>query len=263
MECASPSGEEERVRFPSPPPAMGTKRALTRAEIYDIFVAQSKNVRRLRDALKRHRRRVNEAIRVSDVANCADLTVMYFLTYVAWSEAQFVQILYTPDAFSQREISAILQARKASGIAAAWKVMIDSAIRRAGVPEQNDDLRARLDRLVTIAADVIAEPTTLRNKLAHGQWEVALNEPNTAVNDDLSEAIAKIDAVDVERKIEVHRYIGLIIRDLVQSPKNGFHRYYWGHICSLDEYLKTSQDWTVSTKREQLRRKPRPVMTPT
>lgn len=49
-------------------------------------------------------------------------TKLLILTYSAWSEAQFTQIVYTPNAFTDIQIDKML---KDSGIFNKWKILIN------------------------------------------------------------------------------------------------------------------------------------------
>ena len=62
----------------------------------------------------------------------------------------------------------------------------------------------------------------LKQKIAHGQWIVALNRENNAQNPELTQKLAMLDFVEVTKWFEVHNYLGSIVRELVQSPQNEF-----------------------------------------
>lgn len=66
-------------------------------------------------------------------------TKILALTYSAWSEAQFSQILYTPNIFSNSEIDEILRVKK-SGITVGWKRLVKISINKvnASLTEKNN-----------------------------------------------------------------------------------------------------------------------------
>ena len=107
------------------------------------------------------------------------------------------------------------------------------ALQKVGTWSTNSDLQNTKKKLLEIIKYYIYSPSLLRNKIAHGQWFHALNKKNTAENIDLMKKLAELDSVELDKQFEVHKYLGLIIRDLVQSPKKGFHHNYWVHMTDL------------------------------
>jgi hypothetical protein len=79
-----------------------------------------------------------------------------------------------------------------------------------------------------------------------------LNRQNTAKNDELTQAVLALDPVRVMKQKAIHQYFGYIVRDLVQSPLNGFHRHYWTNIVNLESYLARSKRWNLESKKAKL-----------
>lgn len=152
---------------------------MTDKEIFDLYVAQSENVRALSSAINGILKDINHQIRKSDEYQISIKTKLLALTYSAWSEAQFVQIFYTPQGFLYSELLKIDRVRSKSGIAKAWKYMLALALNKVGDQIKNKDLAGRLKTLIRLVDKYIEEPATIRNKIAHGQWIVALNSENT------------------------------------------------------------------------------------
>jgi hypothetical protein len=59
--------------------------------------------------------------------------------------------------------------------------------------------RQEIERLVK---EHVVEPSLIRNKIAHGQWEIALNRNNSAVNPAITAAIQQLDIVVIDRWFE-------------------------------------------------------------
>jgi hypothetical protein len=228
---------------------------MTRREIYDLYVLQSKNVRRLKQVQASLVKDINFYLRKNDHFQVEIKTKLLALLHATLSEAQFIQILHTPDGFSGQEIERI-KVVKNSKLEDGWRLMIDLAMGKIGNWTRNQDLRKRRDALYKVVAEFIIAPSLLRNKIAHGQWEFALNRENTKENEVLTGHLRTLSVVQISKWFTVHQYLGLIIRDLVQSPQKGFHNNYWIHLTGLEEYLTNSKKWTIETKREKLQRKP-------
>jgi hypothetical protein len=73
----------------------------------------------------------------------------------------------------------------------------------------------------------VQEPASLRNKIAHGQWAVALNRTRTAVNPDLTAKIQSLDIVTLDRWFAVASHLAEIIEALIESPERHFRGAYW------------------------------------
>lgn len=134
--------------------------------------------------------------------------------------------------------------------------MVDLALQKVGKWSTNSDLHNRRKKLFEIIENYIESPSVLRNKVAHGQWFHALNTENTAENIDLTKKLAELDSVELAKQFKVHKSLGLIIRDLVQSPKKSFHQNYWVHMTDLKEYLDKTRNWNIESKKSKLSLKP-------
>ena len=177
-------------------------------EIKNIYILQSRNVRYLKKIQKNLTMDINKCLIKKDLFQLHVKTKYYAMLYRLVSESQFVQILYTPNGFRYSEIVEI-------------KKIIDEYIKK---------------------------PQELRNKIAHGQWIHALNSENTKENIDTTKRIENLDVVQISIWFEVHQYLCFIIRDLIQSPKKGFHNNYWSNLVELEKFLSKSKSWTLDKR---------------
>ncbi|QOG11247.1 hypothetical protein [Arcobacter sp. FWKO B] len=183
-------------------------------------------------------------------------TKLLSLTYSAWSEAQFSQIIYTPDSFSQTEIDEILKVKKSGGITAGWKRLIKVSINKVSVStlerdEKQTELNYYLDRY-------IFKQSQMRNKIAHGQWVNAIEDTEERTID-FNQRLRALNVVDIMIEFEVHTTLGKIIRDLVQSPNKGFSQNYNKNITDLTDYVTRSNSWDMNSKRIRLSKKPKKI----
>ena len=229
---------------------------MTENEILQVYMHLSENVRALGKVKDGIIKDINYQIRKQDEFQISIKTKLLAFLYSAWSEAQFLQIAYTPNAFYFTEIQKIKAVKELRGIGVGWNYMLETAIQKVGDVKNNSDLKSRLATLLQLVQNYVKEPSTIRNKLAHGQWVVALNGENTRKNEELTTEILQLDSVKIEKQFQVHLYLGFIVRDLVQSPKAGFHTHYWTNIVNLEKYLKKTQGWNTQTKRNKLIVKP-------
>lgn len=235
---------------------------MTENEIFDLFTTQSRNVRRLKQVFDSLVKDINFYLKKSDDFQVEIKTKLLALLYSALSEAQFLQIAYTSlgeksgSGFTIPEIENIKKKKDSNGITEGWKLMIDLALKKVGDWEKNSDLHNRRKTMLKIINEYIKEPSILRNKIAHGQWLIAFNKSNTKINQDITNQLEELNVVEITRWFDIHQYLGLIVRDLVQSPQKGFHNNYWTNIIELEKYINKTKNWTIETKLTALKRKP-------
>lgn len=217
--------------------------------IYDIYILQSRNVRKLLKVKKSLLRDINRSSKLNNISDVEIKTKIYSLLYSAWSEAQFVQILHTPKALFPREIQDIELEKKKNGIISGWKLLISLAIDKVGDISKSDDFLSRKSTIINIINNHIEQQSILRNKIAHGQWVHALNREHTKESIEFTEALNHLDYVKIDTLFKIHKFLGLIMRDLVQSPKKGFHHNYWTNIIKLENYVKKTESWSAESRK--------------
>jgi hypothetical protein len=141
-------------------------------ELKELQKIQSRNVRHLKQVQKNLTMDINISLLKGDSFKVNLKTKLYSLLYSALSEAQFVQILYTPFGFQESEINKIKSDRS---IFKQWESMIDISLGKVGDFEKNQDLKMRRAFLKNIVKEFIEKPQLVRNKIAHGQWLHALD----------------------------------------------------------------------------------------
>lgn len=233
-------------------PVSPSNNIMDNQEIYDLYVLQSKNVRRLKQVQKSLIKDINFYLQKNDDFQVEIKTKLLALLYCTISEAQFIQILHTPSGFSFAEITQIKNQRS---ITECWKLMIDLAMNKVGYWQNIADLNGRRTKLHEIIETYIEEPHGIRNKIAHGQWIHALNSNNTKENEELTQKIGGLNVIVLTIWAEVHQYLALIIRDLIQSPQVGHYNLYWVNLVELEQFLQKSSTWTIQKRKERLQKK--------
>ena len=98
----------------------------------------------------------------------------------------------------------------------------------------------------------------MRNKIAHGQWVNTVEDtPEKTI--DFNQRLRALNVVDIMIEFQVHTILGKIIRDLVQSPNNGFSQNYNKNITDLKDYSAKSISWNMNSKKIQLSKKPKRI----
>ncbi|MCP4181536.1 MAG: hypothetical protein GY756_27545 [bacterium] len=227
---------------------------MTEQEIYDLYVLQSKNVRKLKKVESNLIRTINTYLKKNDKFQIELNTKLYALIYCTLSEAQFIQIVNTPNGFIYTEIEKIKKEKSKNGIVKAWELLFDKAFDKVNNNwRNNNDLSNRRAELQKITDQYIKSPSELRNKIAHGQWDYAFNRENTKKNETKTEELKNLSVIQISIWSKVHQFLGLIVRDLIQSPKIGFHNNYWLNLTKLNEFIKKSSTWSIKKRIETLR----------
>jgi len=226
-------------------------------EKLEVYRAQTQNVRALNRAWKQMNRTINHSLRKGDHISAQAHTKALVLVFCAWSEAFFSKLIHTPYGFTNDEIDQIKHKYQQDGLEASWVKCLELALRKVSSnPKRSNYIPNIRQRLLRTISQYVTEPRILRNKIAHGQWEVALNREQTAVNADISAQIQEVDVVRVRIWYEVFGYLAAIVECLIESPDRAFQRDYWIVTAELEQFLDDTRDWSLGTKVDHLKHKP-------
>lgn len=219
-----------------------------------IFKAQIKNVLSLHQAWKQENRQINSSI-LQNNSKAVDVnTKILAVIYCALAEAVFSKLIHTPHGLTLDEIKQVKSAAKATGVKFGWTKCAEIAVQRVDGAKHNHRSNV-LQKLTAMIDEFIYDPSMIRNKLAHGQWCVALNSENTGVNLDLTSEIAGYSVLDFYRRKHSLEQLAAIIEDLIESPNRAHRRDYWSHLCELEAKQREMSAWTIERKAAQLRTK--------
>lgn len=219
----------------------------------EIYQAQVKNVRSLKECLGQVRRSINAAIRSNDMVAVNAYTRIYALLYCSWSEAAFSKTLHTPYGFDLSEIQQV-QAAKRSSVADGWKKSVELGLRHLQVQQGSFKPNAK-QKLFRLIDRHISDPSKLRNKLAHGQWAIALNRSNEAVNDELTQQIIGLDIVKIDAMMTGHTLLSNLVEHLIESPTKAFMRDWYQYVVRIEEDILASEGRTIAEHSSRLKRK--------
>ncbi|QOF95004.1 hypothetical protein IFJ82_14460 [Novacetimonas hansenii] len=218
-----------------------------------IYQAQVKNVRSLQIALRQINRLINASLRSNNTTQVEHLTKIYALMFCTWAEANFLKVVHTPHGLELDELEQVI-ASKRNNIVSGWKKAIELGIRHLDASRGNfrPNARKKLEELVD---SHVFDPSVLRNKLAHGQWVIALNRNNDAVNSELTAMIGAIDIVRIMGWLEVHRLLAELVETLLESPKKAFIRDWYQYVVKLGDKMESAELRTLANHIAILRAK--------
>lgn len=224
-----------------------------------VYQAQTKNVQEIDKVRKQINRAINDALKRGDKNAVQALTKTMALVFCTWVEANFSKVIHTPYGFSLDEIQQIKKAYKENGVEKGWEKCVELGTLKASKRRNSNyipNIRLELKKLIQ---KYIVEPSLLRNKIAHGQWTVALNRENTAENKELTNSLSALDIVIISKWFKVHEHISQIVENLIESPDKAFHRDYWIELTELKEFIAKTENWSLEQKINKLKQKPAPV----
>ncbi len=225
---------------------------MNNTERLEVYRAQCANVRSIAAAFKQTKRSINDCLRKNRPLEAESHTKVLALIFCAWSEASFSKTIHTPHGFTLDEIAQIKRFTQSEGISVGWRKCIELAMRKTAAKKSNfgPNARQKLDRLV---AELVLEPSTLRNKIAHGQWTVPLNRKNTAVNETLVAALTQLDVVKVDTWRVRQKKLCDVVELLIESPNKAFMNTYWGLIAEIEEIGAKRDSWDAESKQARLK----------
>jgi transcriptional regulator of heat shock response len=227
---------------------------MNRLDQINIFKAQTENVRDINKTWKHVQRSINHELVCDNLTSASVHTKLLALVFCAWSEANFSKLIHTPHGFELDEIQQIKNLAKGN-IVDGWLKCLELGLHQVlKTPKSNyiPNIKQSVERLIK---KYIQEPRVLRNKIAHGQWKIALNRENDKTNNDLTDQINNIDVVQLNVWKEAHQGLSNIIEVLIESPDRAFHRDYWLEIVKVNEHLNKTKTWKLEDKIQFLKTK--------
>jgi hypothetical protein len=198
-------------------------------------------------------RTINRDLVSDNAVSIKTHTQLLGLLYCSWAESIFVKLIHTPNGFHGDIIAQIQKCKKENGISESWKKCLELGLLRVPAAKAAGDIaniRQTLERLI---GTYIESPSLLRNKMAHGQWVVALNRENTAVNHDISDKVGALDVVQLTVLKNATEILVNCLELLIQSPSKHFRSSIWEVVSKHDEQLTEQGKWTLSDKLEKLK----------
>lgn len=218
----------------------------------DIFKACVENVRKLKKERKQLKILFNNSLLSNRTQQEELLTKLYALLYSSFAEVCFLQTIHTPNGFSEDEIRQISRERNLEN---QWKKCLTLALSRIENNTNKGEIANKRQILFRLLNKYILEPSQLRNKIAHGQWAVALNSENSATNSNTTNKVKSLDFVQVDVLFEIYLKFGQVIEDLIESPHKTHFRDFYYHLDELKALVEKTKEWTIASKKAILKNK--------
>lgn len=216
--------------------------------VNSIYEACTENIKDLKKQRKRLLTLANRAIREKQESDLISLTRFYALLYSAYAEVSFLKLIHSPNAFSDSEIEQIKRRRN---LEEKWKKCVELAFLRLNTIGNAGEIANKKQTILRILDEYIIGPSQIRNKIAHGQWSVCLNNDSSKINPIITQEIRQLDLVKIDCLFSIYEKFQQCILDLVVSPRTHYRDYY-SIITSLNEYIDMTKNWTIETKKNKI-----------
>lgn len=170
------------------------------------------------------------------------------LTYCTWSEASFIKLKHTPHGLALNDRFQ----NYGRNIETKWKTLIDKIIDR--IPNiYSGDISQMKSELKQISEDYIVNNSYIRNKIAHGQWDEALNSDNDDINIVSSQDMSFVDVVKIDSTFEIHHLFLEILENISESnvPEDLIIKKNNSYLIlkqKLDDLINLRQNWDIKSR---------------
>ncbi|QFG52663.1 hypothetical protein [Chryseobacterium sp.] len=170
------------------------------------------------------------------------------LTYCTWSEASFIKLKHTPHGLALNDRFQ----NYGRNIETKWKTLIDKIIDR--IPNiYSGDISQMKSELQQISEDYIVNNSYIRNKIAHGQWDEALNSDNDDINIVSSQDMSFVDVVKIDSTFEIHHLFLEILENISESnvPEDLIIKKNNSYLIlkqKLDDLINLRQSWDIKSR---------------
>ena len=187
-------------------------------KLYKFHVA---NLRSVSDGLDHAFRSARNVIARRDQSVVSTHVRLLLFLLGVWSEVRLLKLLYEPNGFSPLERKTIL----ATTALERWQLAVEIAFRRhyhipkadLRPPKLPSTAHFRLTTLQETIQKDLGAIITMRNKLAHGQWEYPLNENMDDVAQEQMDALRVENVLSLTQKVKLLDILSQIVHDLVVS----------------------------------------------
>ena len=215
----------------------------------EIYEANVKNVREVKKQANAIKRLLNQSLRDNRVSEIDALTKTYALMYSSYAEVSFQKLIHTPYGFSEEHIRQIESGRN---LETKWMKCMELAIKQIENDSNKGEVANKLKWLQEIMQKYIIHPSQVRNKIAHGQWSVCLNNDCTKINSEMTAELQMLDFVEVEKLFVIYEIFVQCVEDLIESPHKAHYRDFYYNLTELEEYIKKTKDYTMEAKKNKL-----------
>ncbi len=216
-----------------------------------LYHPHCKNLRLIESAIKCIEKNLRKSISKEEKIYVNIHTKILSHLINSWAEVRILKLVYentifkySPkyskyDAFTDTEKKEII---KQTSLKERWNVALNISFSKAykipikDIDNPNVPFSARMKHsaLLKILNSELLKSSELRNRIAHGQWEYALNNNMLSINTDLTGKLKTENIIKLQLKFKMFKSLAQIIHDLAVS-KPTFERDFDNHFRKIEE----------------------------
>lgn len=228
--------------------------------MYTVFKASVENVKELKKQRKNLKRLFNQSIKRNDKSSFEVLTKLYSLLYSTFAEVCFLKIINTPYGFDDDKIKQIkvevIDGRiRERSLEQKWTKCLELSFNETTTLVNDGEIQNKKQQLSRLINEYIIKPSQLRNKIAHGQWKIALNSKNTETNQETTQKINELDFIKIDILFSVYEKISQAVEDLIESPRKAHFNDFYRHMAELYELINKTKTWSLESKIKVIKEK--------
>ena len=216
------------------------------SEIYRAYVKNVKTLKSKRRALKKQ---FNIAAETKNREMLLILPHLIAMLYSTFAEMNFYKTIDTPYGFTTDEKNQIKSGRN---LEEKWLKTIELVFLRISNEKNLGEIQNKKKILKDLIDSYIIEPSQIRNKIAHGQWTVALNSNHSNINADLTTKLRELEFVKIDILFELYLMISQMVEDLIESPNKAHYNDFYRYHTEINEYLDKVKNWSDETRIENI-----------
>lgn len=215
----------------------------------NIYKACCSNLKEIERSQIQLKRMFNNAVLNNRKQEIQTLTMMYAMLYSTYAEVALLKMIHTPYGFNN---DYTIQIQRQKNIEAKWNKCIELAFLPISTKANIGQIQNKKKYLQQILDLYIIKPSMVRNKIAHGQWSIALNSDNTAINKDMTQTISSQDFVKIDILFSIHQKFLKCIEDLIEST-NTHYRDYYTIIDELENHIAKTKFWNFESRFKRIK----------
>ena len=225
----------------------------------DLYKYHTKNLQSVRRGLDMAGRAAKDSVSRGNEAEEESYTRVYALTLGIWAEARLAKLLHEPGGLTDLERNQILSFDQQIE---RWLQLVEHVFRKhyqvrrgtLSISTLPHSAWSRFDALCSILRDDLRSTITFRNKLAHGQWQYALNSRGDAIATVETAALRQDNILILQQKRQIIEHLTNAIHDLVVS-KATFERDFDKNYSFLINATERSRNLSFPAYRRRMREK--------
>lgn len=228
----------------------------------NFYRQHCENLRILEKAIRTIQRSLRECVSLDERENTLIHTKILSHLVNSWVEVRLMKLVYECGAFSDSEKTKIIKCKE---LERKWTTALNVAFCRAfnissprniNMPTVPFTAQNQYRALLGIIKTDLLESSSIRNRIAHGQWKYAFSENMIKINGKLTSKLGKENILMMQFRLAMFKSLSQIIHDLAVS-KPTFQRDFDANYKKIEEQRRNAQNTDYNKYIERMVQKKR------